>query len=454
MIERKRRNDFVRKREFDMLRKVRREGLSSEQLAALGGSSRLDDSQPRASESAGAARTPASRPRSTRSSSRWWATATPARSAAAPSSTTRRPSRCRSTWPAGRRPTPPTPQPPGRPGRGFRARRPSLPARSSRPCRPRRRSRLDRPDQARPARRPSDFGQAFAANSAEVTHDPDLDEAVIAFANADFEQCEQSLVGADRPRRRPRPACRDLAGAVRPLPRDRPAAQVREPGARLRAAVRLVGAAVVLDAEDGRRGGQRGAAERQPRVEGQVGWVCPQLPRCRRRRQAGVAGAADAAALGVRLGRAADASTPRPAAACPSCSAAGSRRTSTCAGSRGERLFTVLQEAAPTGVRDADPAFWQLRLDALRMTNRPDQFDEAAIDYCVTYEVSPPSWEPAQVRRPHQRLEPEHDRAAAVGGERRLDQLPRVAADRRHRHGRRWRRSSSPASWSATSARR
>ncbi|MGH8796432.1 MAG: hypothetical protein ACREXI_05200, partial [Caldimonas sp.] len=47
MIERKRRNDFVRKREFDMLRKVRREGLTGEQLAALGGSSRLDDSEPR-----------------------------------------------------------------------------------------------------------------------------------------------------------------------------------------------------------------------------------------------------------------------------------------------------------------------------------------------------------------------------------------------------------------------
>ena len=62
----------------------------------------------------------------------------------------------------------------------------------------------------------------------------------------------------------------------------------------------------------------------------------------------------------------------------------------------GERLFSVLQEAAPTGVRDADPAYWQLRLDALRMANRPDQFDEAAIDYCVTYEVSPPSWEPAR----------------------------------------------------------
>ena len=55
----------------------------------------------------------------------------------------------------------------------------------------------------------------------------------------------------------------------------------------------------------------------------------------------------------------------------------------------------MLQDAAPNGVRDADPAFWQLRLDALRMANRPDQFDEAAIDYCVTYEVSPPSWEPS-----------------------------------------------------------
>jgi hypothetical protein len=62
----------------------------------------------------------------------------------------------------------------------------------------------------------------------------------------------------------------------------------------------------------------------------------------------------------------------------------------------GEDLFARLQEAAPTGVRDADPAFWQARLDALRLANRPDQFDETAIDYCVTYEVSPPSWERAR----------------------------------------------------------
>jgi ABC-type transporter Mla MlaB component len=61
-----------------------------------------------------------------------------------------------------------------------------------------------------------------------------------------------------------------------------------------------------------------------------------------------------------------------------------------------ERLLHALQDAAPTGVRDADPAFWMARLEALRLSNRPDQFDETAIDYCVTYEVSPPSWERAR----------------------------------------------------------
>jgi ABC-type transporter Mla MlaB component len=61
-----------------------------------------------------------------------------------------------------------------------------------------------------------------------------------------------------------------------------------------------------------------------------------------------------------------------------------------------DRLLGALQEAAPTGVRDGDPAFWMARLEVLRLANRPDQFDETAIDYCVTYEVSPPSWERAR----------------------------------------------------------
>jgi ABC-type transporter Mla MlaB component len=64
----------------------------------------------------------------------------------------------------------------------------------------------------------------------------------------------------------------------------------------------------------------------------------------------------------------------------------------------GDHLFSALAEAAPTGVRDADPSFWLARLDALRLANRVDQFDETAIDYCVTYEVSPPSWEPTRCK--------------------------------------------------------
>ncbi|HSV34878.1 MAG TPA: hypothetical protein VLI46_04940, partial [Ramlibacter sp.] len=46
MIERKRRNDFVRKREFDMLRKIRREGFPADGSAGLQGSD-LDDSDQR-----------------------------------------------------------------------------------------------------------------------------------------------------------------------------------------------------------------------------------------------------------------------------------------------------------------------------------------------------------------------------------------------------------------------
>ena len=44
-------------------------------------------------------------------------------------------------------------------------------------------------------------------------------------------------------------------------------------------------------------------------------------------------------------------------------------------------------------MKDSDPAFWMLRLELLRLSNRVDRFDEVAIDYCVTYELSPPSWE-------------------------------------------------------------
>ena len=82
----------------------------------------------------------------------------------------------------------------------------------------------------------------------------------------------------------------------------------------------------------------------------------------------------------------------------------------------GDRFLNQLKEIAPVGERDTDPALWMLRLEALRLSNRPDQFDEAAIDYCVTYEVSPPSWERAKCR-------------VRIGGEVHID-APRIRSRR------------------------
>ena len=98
-----------------------------------------------------------------------------------------------------------------------------------------------------------------AVEVSEVVHDPELDEAVIAFANADFDAVRAGAAAAHRARRRALAARRDLARAVRPVPRHGPATAVREPGGRLRAAVRLVGAAVVFAAQAGGRRGGRGA---------------------------------------------------------------------------------------------------------------------------------------------------------------------------------------------------
>ena len=59
-------------------------------------------------------------------------------------------------------------------------------------------------------------------------------------------------------------------------------------------------------------------------------------------------------------------------------------------------LDAVLRDATPSGSRDVNQDLWKLRLEHLRITHRPDEFELAALDFCVTYEVSPPSWESAR----------------------------------------------------------
>lgn len=62
------------------------------------------------------------------------------------------------------------------------------------------------------------------------------------------------------------------------------------------------------------------------------------------------------------------------------------------------RLLAVLEKATPANERDTDETWWQLRMAALRLMNEVDLFELVALNYCITYEVSPPPWEEPQGR--------------------------------------------------------
>jgi len=76
------------------------------------------------------------------------------------------------------------------------------------------------------------------------------------------------------------------------------------------------------------------------------------------------------------------------------------------------QLHQVLQDATPSGVRDTAQAWWQLRMEALRVTHQPDEFELTALDFCVTYEVSPPAWDSARCE--YKPLDPH---GAAISGQ-------------------------------------
>jgi len=397
MIERKRRNDFVRKREFDMLRRVRREGLSPDQLAALGGSSRLDDSEARLPESSGTRGDSGVKEKidaieqqmvgdgydAARSGARGPVPAAPVMA---------------------REPAPRPAAVPPRPSSGLEFAPLTQPTPgqlvSDLPPLPTSPAAIPTLTLTAGTATPSDFGSPFAVEVSEVVHDPELDEAVIAFANADFNTCEQALqqltgVGGARAQHAETwLVLFDLYRAIGQQARFESLAidyaqQFGWSAPQWYSLPKLVAEAV---AEERPRGNGPST-----RASGEVGWTCPE--------------ALDLDAL-ARL-RSLTLQMPLPwvfdwsrlRSIDPEAAMQLSTLFRLWAGQAlemrwiaGDQLFAVLAEAAPTGVRDADPAYWLTRLDALRLANRADQFDEAAIDYCVTYEVSPPSWEPARCR--------------------------------------------------------
>jgi ABC-type transporter Mla MlaB component len=58
-----------------------------------------------------------------------------------------------------------------------------------------------------------------------------------------------------------------------------------------------------------------------------------------------------------------------------------------------DHLVAVLRPMLAIGNREAGEAPWLLLLELLLLLNREKDFEETAMDYCVTFEVSPPSFE-------------------------------------------------------------
>jgi hypothetical protein len=407
MVERKRRNDFVRKRELDMLRRIRREGLTPEQLAALAASpSKLGDddriSEPSSKIDLGVKAkideieqqmvgesfattqaVPKQQPGFFETSTRPVAFASTAVTPAAMDAAVGRVSEFSSLKEAKRlsAPTPPAAVTMGA----------AIPPLSDSPP-----SRL--PDLP-PLEAPLSF--TLAESSApvevqEVVHDPDLDEAVIAFANADYEHSERALTELVRPG-----GSRNLHGETWLVLFD----HYRATGAQGKFEALAVEYAQQfglsapqwfsmpkLVAESARH------ASRLPMGKaGQISWTAPAS-----------LSAEDVAVLQKR-----SETLPMPwvfdwgtlddvqidaAIQLRQLFRLWATQQIDQRWVGGDRFLNQLKELAPVGERDTDPALWMLRLEALRLANRPDQFDEAAIDYCVTYEVSPPSWERAKCR--------------------------------------------------------
>jgi hypothetical protein len=429
MVERKRRNDFVRKRELDMLRRIRREGLSPEQLAALGASSsRLDEMERNGVNSEINSKVdPRVKDKINEIEQQMVGESyAPTQHQTGPAPAyydSTRPAHFNTTLPAGEPAGAPSSMLPNSRVSEYATReeiermeaapppaavtmgagmsplsdaRPSvLPSVQDLP-----------PLEMSPLAAPLSFEVAAKAPAhvvaappppvqPEFEHDPDLDEAVIAFANADFEGAERVLTTLTQ------------AGA--------PRHQHGQTWLTLFDLYRATGAQAKFEALAPDYVQQFGLSAPQwysmPKLvaeslrnqrapmgrAGNVAWTAPEFldvesvsrlhTRCQNLPMPWVL---DWSALRSIDGEAG-------AALCTLFRSWATQQVDL-RWLAGDQFLQLLKDQAPVAQRDVDPAVWMLRLEALRIVNRPDQFDEAAIDYCVTYEVSPPSWERAVCR--------------------------------------------------------
>lgn len=445
MIERKRRNDFVRKREFDMLRKMRRSEVMAGQDPAARPSffqssmpSRPDD---RASTLKKIDEIEA------QMSMQWWKTkhgSDPTRSAnstqfpttsSAPPDASPRPLPAGTVQgalaPAGAAPAQP-PQPPaplsaGRPvkaGAGAYVRtepQPLVPAAEPAPAvapapmldsiepagwrksvSPQ--AKAGPPSLGGGPRHPvyagSESGGAsgfsaskvFAIDVEEFAHDPELEEASIRFANGDDAGAEAGLMEV-------------LAPGGSRIDHDETWLTLFDLYRATGQQDRFETAAIDFAGRFGRSApqwislpeavGRMGPGPAAPAAGGAADWTCPST-----------LGTQTLAALKAALGRSAQPwrlSWAKLASIEEAATEGLAQLFTQWAGQPvqlrfigADNLERILRNATPSGDKGVDPGWWKLRMEVLRVMHRPDEFELVALDYCVTYEVSPPSWESAR----------------------------------------------------------
>ncbi|MBH9551295.1 hypothetical protein [Inhella gelatinilytica] len=402
MIERKRRNDFVRKREFDMLRRLRREGLTPEQLAAAGAQ-------------ANSVMGEGERPSSEMSKDEQGAVRDKinlieqemAKEGFRPSSAPR-PKQASDVPDFGATTTNAAHFAPTQPAANLEGGAPTSPAADADPSNlltlPPLELGLNLPElsQAQPTAVEPDFELVLDASppseQQELEHDPELDEAVIAFANGDNETCEHSLTVLTQ------------QGGARHGHADtwmvrfdfyRATGQHQPFEALALDYVHLFGLSapqwfsIPKMIADSRRLQERPAPAASATAS--TTWTSPAVFDLDA--QALLKKRCDSAPLPWVFDWSAveriEAEAREPLT---DLMRAWAKQPIEMRWLQADRLLSLLNEATPVGERDVDTGWWMLRLETLRVLNRPDQFDEAAIDYCVTYEVSPPSWDMARCK--------------------------------------------------------
>ena len=426
MIERKRRNDFVRKREFDMLRKMRkREAVAGTDPDAAGRPSFFQSSMPSKPDDRATTLKKIDEIEA-QMSMQWWKTKTAAgQQNAAPASGTPAPRVAGATQPAvdhqlprsysptepaglqsAARPAAPSgplraaPAPTAVPAPVQAFQRQPFRTASSTPAAP-----ADAP--AGPVSRhpSSSFGFASPAsdfssskffaveNGAVFTHDTELEEAAIRFANGDDQGAEAGLLdilGPGGPRQDHPESWLTLFDLYRASEQqdkfELAAIQFVERFSRsapqwfsMPAMVKMLTPPAAAKSENG------------PTSD----WICPSI-----------VGIQTVAALKAALAKASmpwcldwtnlksiEASAVEPLYQVFSTWAVEPVRLRFIGDAQ---LQQVLQAATPSNNRSTAQDCWRLRLQALRVTHQPDDFELAALDFCVTYEVSPPAWENAR----------------------------------------------------------